>query len=55
MRAGLVPLELAPMAEARALSWAALHSASQESRDAIHDCGSCGTVGRIARVEFAYP
>ncbi len=33
----LVPLELMPVATARALSWESLHVRSHESEDAIHD------------------
>ena len=37
VRRVLVPLELMPVAKARALSWESLHVRSQESEDAIHD------------------
>ena len=36
VRRVLVPLELMPVAMARALSWESLHAWSHESEDAIH-------------------
>ena len=37
VRRVFVPLELMPVAMARALSWESLHVRSHESEDAIHD------------------